>query len=288
MKTILALAVALLVSAGTATAQTSFGVKAGLNLATLSISEADDTFEPENRTGFVAGVFATFRGGGVFAFQPEALISMQGAKFSDGTDSGTARIDYFQVPLLARIGPSNVGIVVGPSFGYRIRAKLSAAGLSTEDEDFSDQIKRMDVGLVAGVFATFRGGGIFAFQPEALVSMQGAKFTDGTNTGTAKIDYFQVPLLARIGPSNVGIVVGPSFGYRIRAKLTGAGLEPEDEDFSDQIKRMDVGLVAGLTADVGRLVLDGRYTWGLTNIEEEATADKTKTRVISLTVGLRF
>jgi hypothetical protein len=193
MKSILALVVALLVSAGTATAQTTFGVKAGLNLANLSISEADDTFEPENRTGFVAGVFATFRGGGIFAFQPEALISMQGAKFSDGTDSGTAKIDYFQVPLLARIGPSNVGIVVGPSFGYRIRAKLSAAGLSTEDEDFSDQIKRMDVGLVAG-----------------------------------------------------------------------------------------------LTADVGRLVLDGRYTWGLTNIEEEATADKTKNRVISLTLGLRF
>jgi hypothetical protein len=193
MKTTLALAVALLVSAGTASAQTSFGVKAGLNLANLSISEADDTFEPENRTGFVAGVFVTMRGGGIFAFQPEALISMQGAKFTDGTDSGTAKIDYFQVPLLARIGPSNVGIVVGPSFGYRIKAKLS-----------------------------------------------------------------------------------------------GAGLSPEDEDFSDQIKRMDVGLVAGITGDIGRLVLDGRYTWGLTNIEEEATADKTKNKVISLTIGLRF
>ena len=51
---------------------------------------------------------------------------------------------------------------------------------------------------------------------------------------------------------------------------------------------MDVGLVAGVTADVGRLVLDGRYTWGLTNIEKEATAEKTRNRVISLTLGLRF
>ena len=193
MKTTLALAVALLVSAGTATAQTSFGVKAGLNLANLSISEADDTFDPENRTGLVAGVFVTIPGGGIFAFQPEFLISQQGAKFSDGGDSGTAKIDYFQVPLLARIGPSKVGIVVGPSLGFRVNAKLSGAGLSTEDEDFSDQIERMDWGLVTGV-----------------------------------------------------------------------------------------------TADVGRLVLDGRYTWGLSNIEKEATADKTKNRVISLTLGLRF
>lgn len=192
MKTTLALAVALLVSAGTAHAQTSFGVKAGLNLANLSIDEADDTFEPENRTGFVAGVFVTMRGGGIFAFQPEVLISSQGAKFSDAVDSGTAKIDYLQVPLLARLGPSNVGIVVGPSIGYRIKAKLSGGGLTS------------------------------------------------------------------------------------------------DEDFSDQIERMDVGLVAGVTGDIGRLVLDGRYTWGLTNIEKEATAEKTKNRVISLTVGLRF
>src|SRR5687768_17620221 len=105
MKTTLALAVALLVFAGTATAQTTFGVKAGLNLANLSISEADDTFEPENRTGFVAGVFVTMRGGGIFAFQPEALISMQGAKFTDGTDSGTAKIDYFKLPLPAVSAP---------------------------------------------------------------------------------------------------------------------------------------------------------------------------------------
>jgi hypothetical protein len=193
MKTTLALAIALLVSAGTAHAQTSFGVKAGVNLANLSIDEADDTFEPENRTGFVAGVFVTLRGGGIFAFQPEALISSQGAKFSDSVNSGTAKIDYFQVPLLARIGPSNVALVVGPSIGFRINAKLSGDGISVDNEDFSDQIKRMDFGLVAGV-----------------------------------------------------------------------------------------------TADVGKLVLDGRYTWGLTNIEEEATADKTKNRVISLTLGLRF
>lgn len=192
MKTTFALAVALLVSAGTATAQTSFGVKAGVNLADLSISDANDTFKPENRTGLVAGVFVTVRGGGIFAFQPEVLVSMQGAKFSDSGDSGTAKIDYLQVPLLARIGPPQVGIVVGPSLGYRIRAKLSGVGLTT------------------------------------------------------------------------------------------------DEDFSDQVKRADLGLVTGVTADVGRLVLDGRYTWGLTNIEKEATADKTRNRVISLTLGLRF
>jgi hypothetical protein len=192
MKMTIALAVALLVSAASANAQTSFGVKAGLNLANLSIEDADDTFDPENRTGFVAGAFVTIRGGGIFAFQPEFLVSQQGAKFSDGLDSGRAKIDYFQVPLLARIGPSIVGLVVGPSIGFRMNAKLSGVGLA------------------------------------------------------------------------------------------------EDEDFSEQIERMDVGLVAGVTGDLGPLVLDGRYTWGLTNIEKEETAPKTKNRVISFTLGLRF
>jgi hypothetical protein len=40
-------------------------------------------------------------------------------------------------------------------------------------------------------------------------------------------------------------------------------------------------------------VLDGRYTWGLTNIVKETvgaepTSDNAKNRVLSISVGLRF
>ena len=155
MKTTLALAVALLVSAGTAHAQTSFGVKAGINLANLSIDDADDTFDPENRTGFVAGVFVTVRGGGVFAFQPEVLFSQQGAKFSDGR-----RLRQSEDRLLpgaaarAHWTVERRGVVVGPSFGFRTARSCRATGLSARMRTSRIRSKRMDFGLVAGVTAT--------------------------------------------------------------------------------------------------------------------------------------
>jgi hypothetical protein len=120
MKLTIGLTAALLACAATAQAQgPSFGVKAGFNFADLSIKDSTDSLQPNNRTGLVAGVFFIIPGGPVFAFQPEVLVSMQGAKFSDLGDRGTVKIDYVQVPLLARIKPSAspVGLVVGPAIG---------------------------------------------------------------------------------------------------------------------------------------------------------------------------
>lgn len=172
----------------------------------------------------------------------------------------------------------------GTSVG--VKAGVNLADLSVKDAGSTFNASNR-TGLVAGVFVTIPGGGIFAFQPEVLISMQGAKFTDGSDSGTVKIDYLQVPLLARIKPSKspVGIVVGPSIGYRIRAKMSAAG---QDEDFADQVKRTDLGLVTGVVVDVAHVVLDGRYTWGLTNIGKDSGDGKIKNRVASVTLGFRF
>jgi hypothetical protein len=195
VKLTLGLTAALLICAATAHAQdVSVGVKAGINLANVSIDGPGDISDPKNRTGFVAGVFVTVPASGLLAFQPEVLFSMQGSKFSDGGDSGSLKLDYVQVPLLARIKPatSPVGFVVGPSIGFRARAKLSVEG------------------------------------------------------------------------------------------------EDEELDFKDQVKGSDVGLVTGVVVDVGHVVLDGRYTWGLTNIAKDDDDGSVKNRVFSVTLGFRF
>ena len=45
----------------------------------------------------------------------------------------------------------------------------------------------------------------------------------------------------------------------------------------------------GLAVEAGRLVFDGRYTWGLTNISKDTNDPGTaKHRVFSATVGVRF
>ena len=151
-----------------------------------------------------------------------------------------------------------------------IKAGVNFAKVSGSDDDPGQRI-----GSMAGAFVTI-GQGLIAVQPEVLFSMQGSKFT----FGTAKVDYFQVPVLLRIGSSaknkaSVYGLVGPSFGVRIR-----------DEGWDDPIKRSDVGITAGAGFTVTRLLVEARFTAGLTDFSEGTTAFKH--RVWSLLAGFVF
>ncbi len=154
--------------------------------------------------------------------------------------------------------------------GGGIKAGVNFAKVSGSDDDPGRRI-----GSTAGVFLTL-GQKLVALQPEVIFSMQGSEFT----LGTAKVDYFQVPVLLRIGSSaknkaSVFGLVGPSFGIRIR-----------EEGWDDPIKRTDVGLVVGAGFTVSRLLVEARYTAGLTDFSEGSGAFKH--RVWSLLGGLVF
>ena len=151
--------------------------------------------------------------------------------------------------------------------------------------------------LVAGAFVTVPVNEIFAFQPEALYSRQGTKISDSGITARTKLDYVQVPLLARVrtgAHSPLAILFGPSLGFRTGASLSAPGIPAEaTEGFEDGFRTFDFGIAAGAEIGAGPLVFDARYTWGLTNIlkdtfQGEPNSDKAKNRVLSLTAGLRF
>lgn len=177
-----------------------------------------------------------------------------------------------------------------PSFG--IRAGVNLADLSFSSDAEVTNSKNL-TGLVAGVFATVPLTDLVAFQPEALFSRQGTKFTEDDEDAKIKIDYFQVPLLGRFKfakGSPVAVLIGPSLGFRSSAKLDVPGAPAGfDDDFEDEVERFDLGLVTGIGVDVGRLVLDGRYTWGLRNIAKNNEGQgEARNRVFSATVGVRF
>jgi hypothetical protein len=171
------------------------------------------------------------------------------------------------------------------------------AGVNLADLSFSSETEVADsknlTGFVAGVFVTVPLNDLVAFQPEVLFSRQGTKFTDEGESAKIKLDYLQVPLLGRfklMKGSPVAVLVGPTLGFRTKATLDVPGAPADfSDDFEDQIERFDVGLVAGVTVDAGRLVLDGRYMWGLRNIAKDDSEPGTaKNRVFSATVGVRF
>jgi Outer membrane protein beta-barrel domain len=152
-------------------------------------------------------------------------------------------------------------------------------------------------GFVGGAFVTLPVNHVLAFQPEALYSRQGTKYTYQDVKFRTELDYIQVPLLARVRTgvhSPLTVLVGPSLGIRTHASSHSDLHSPGFVSGPDEVfKRFDLGLTTGAAFDVGHLVFDGRYTWGMTNMVKdtfggEPTIDNQKNRVFSFSAGVRF
>ena len=83
------------------------GIKAGLNLATLTFDESE--LDSSSKAGFTAGVMIEIPMTKKFSLQPEILYSQQGTKtsFSDSdvTNSNyesTIKLNYLNIPVMLK------------------------------------------------------------------------------------------------------------------------------------------------------------------------------------------
>jgi hypothetical protein len=192
--------------------------------------------------------------------------------------------------LLAGAGPAlaQTTVAVGAKAGVNF-ANLNFEG-DTGGVEFDNK-----TGFVGGLFVVAPANGQFALQAEALFSQKGAKLEEGGNSATVRLDMLDIPVLARISSAasngaSFHLFGGPSFNFKLSAKqeFEFAGVE-EEEDLDDEVKGFETAFVVGAGVEFGRLVLDGRYSWGLTDLNNEEEEDvKVKTRVFSFMVGFRF
>lgn len=176
-----------------------------------------------------------------------------------------------------------------------VRAGVNVADLSFPDEELAafDPIVR----FVAGGYVTVPLTSWLELQPEALYSMKGASSGgEGGIETEVLLDYLEVPILARHSwrgrPGRAYFILGgPAFGVRLRARSKTAFNSSVDEvDLSDDIERLDVGITAGGGVELGAIVIDARYTFGLGDLDASSSAGSAKiaNRVFSVTAGLRF
>lgn len=150
-------------------AQTTFGVTAGLNAATISYEDEDDLegVDKQARLGLVAGAFARIPFTPMLSVQPEILYSQRGVKLSVEENelglegSFTTKIDYLEVPVLLRYAiPATatgleIGLEGGPSLAYKLNVGASCSGDFDDtdcdlDDDEEDGIRSIDVGAALG------------------------------------------------------------------------------------------------------------------------------------------
>lgn len=164
--------------AGTfAFAQTSptFGLKAGLNVSSLSKDGYEDS---KSKAGFYGGIFMNAPVSEMFSIQPEVLYSQYGAKVTR-VDSGTVlgntytskssaslNLDYITVPVMFQFHATpGFYIEAGPEFGFLVNAKAkdysstvvngSETTTSNESGDIKDNYSSFNMGAGLGIGFNF-------------------------------------------------------------------------------------------------------------------------------------
>jgi outer membrane protein with beta-barrel domain len=186
-----------------------------------------------------------------------------------------------------------------------IKAGLNNSNISLDfpGDDTGAPTPKSRNGLIIGGFVgkDFNPkGGILV---EVLYAQAGTKLSFTEEDGTAinqeiKVDYIQIPVLGRVNfkASNAAVVHifgGPAFAFKASQseKLTINGIEvtvdPADEA---NIKDTDMGLTVGAGLDIGRLLIDVRYTWGLMNINNDTGTNEpdVKTKQFAVMFGIDF
>jgi hypothetical protein len=181
------------------------------------------------------------------------------------------------VPVLLVAALGFAGPAAAQSIGFKIGPTWSKVDIDEADEEAIETLTSFG----GGGFIRFGVGGL-GLEVDVLAITKGAEVAEPTEGDVNfKIDYVEVPvqLVFSLGSGRFSpyIMAGPSFGFEIGCEVDDESTAGDDEidcddaDFFDR-KSLDIGLAgaAGLQIPLGpgSVLVEGRYTHGLTNIAD--------------------
>lgn len=179
-----------LLLAGPVAAQTTLGVRGGVNFATLG-GDADGV---GTRTGLNFGAVVIFPLSGNLGLQAGAHYSQKGAEESEGDVTATLEFDYIDIPVLLRYGFPSSGstsfhLLAGPSISFNSGCNLSGSDGSQSasiDCDSADiDIASIDFGLMGGLGLDIQAGESLIITLDGLYNL-GLSNLDDTETDSVK------------------------------------------------------------------------------------------------------
>lgn len=170
--------------------ETAFGIKGGLNLTNLKVSDPEASYD--SRTGFHAGVFVRGKFSKI-AIQPELLLFTQSTEVSSSLIGDYQdKFTYLSVPVMLKFYiVSGLNIHAGPQFGFLLDGDRNFDGaLGSGSTDIKDYYKDTDISL------SFGGGWDFPFGLSADVryNVGVQDINEATDGEEAKSRVFQVSL----------------------------------------------------------------------------------------------
>ena len=149
--------VALLFASPLAHAQTVFGVRAGLDVATVDGFDAPEGTAEEPRLGLVAGVWGRHTLLPLLDVQGELGFAQKGGRVvADAAADGAPPVisydlEYVEASLLARVSPPlqsalELGLVAGPTFGIAVSERTRFGGVASPQS----VLNATDLGIALG------------------------------------------------------------------------------------------------------------------------------------------
>ena len=170
------------------------------------------------------------------------------------------------------------GRAAAGELSYGAKVGMMAANITETPKEWEDETSYR-IGFTGGVFLNYAINERFSIQPELLYAARGVEsmlYDDLISVElTATFEYAEMPVLAVYtfrGPKGCEprVYAGPSFAYCLGSELeVSAVLFSAGVDFSSLTHVTDFGIVAGAGLDYplgGKLVLDARFSRGLTNV----------------------
>ena len=133
-----------------ANAQTTFGIRAGVNFQNINGEDADgDDLDFKMKTGFNIGVNAEIPVAPDFYVQPGVLFTTKGAK-SKVDDDAKINLSYIEVPInfvyKPMLGNGKLILGIGPYVAFAIGGKVSNGNGDDTDVEFENEISLVQYG----------------------------------------------------------------------------------------------------------------------------------------------
>jgi hypothetical protein len=181
------------------------------------------------------------------------------------------------------------------TIGFKLGAAF--ADMSTDQTGVSTS---RNTGFVGGGHIRFGLGNRIGLQAELLSVTKGANFSGGNTNRDLRFEYVEIPVLVHV-PLTMGGVApyvfgGGAVGLEVKCRIAPTGgTSSQQQDCSDaNIGRFDrsspdFSLVGGagiaIAMGPGSVIVEGRYTAGMRNINATAGGADMRHRVASVMAG---
>ncbi len=198
----------------------------------------------------------------------------------------------FSKVLLSTVAALTMMTGAASAITLEAEAKTGLTVATVSGDTFKDTKSRLAPSMAIGLNVGLTD--MFTIQPELKYAMKGTKVDNDFTKETAEIDYLEIPLLFKFNVPAVPVISPSVYAGPALAILTGANRVPDEGDkidVKDNTKGTDFGMALGgaaaVSAGPGKVVLDLRYTLGLTNVPDSDDADA-KNRAFDAMIGYRI